>query len=249
MRQTRPMLDHVTIRVSDLAASGRFYRRVFELLGFPAEPSADEIFLEWNDFSIARATDERPLTRRLHAGFAAQSREQVDAWWQALTADGHPDDGAPGPRPEYAPDYYGAFLLDPDGNSVEAVHNAPLPPEGVVLDHLWLRVRSLDATRAFYEAVAPLAGFEVRQLPGRVQVRDAVSSFSLLEGEPTEHVHLALAAADRATVEAFHRAGVEAGHRSNGEPGERPEYHPGYIGAYLLDPDGNNVEAVFHDRR
>ena len=49
-------------------------------------------------------------------------------------------------------------------------------------------------------------------------------------------------------VEAFHRAGVEAGYVSNGEPGERPEYHPGYIGAFLLDPDGQNIEAVFHDR-
>ena len=243
------MLDHVTIRASDLDVSAGFYRRVFELLGFPAQPSEDEIFAEWNDFSIARASDERPVTRRLHVGFAAGSRSVVDNWWQGLTADGHPDDGMPGPRPAYGPDYYGAFVLDPDGNSVEAVHNPPLPPEGVVIDHLWLRVRSLADARAFYEAVAPFVGFEVRPLPGRVQVRDAVSSFSLLEGEPTEDVHLAFAAADRETVEAFHRAGIRAGYRSDGEPGERPEYHEGYIGGYLLDPDGNNVEAVFHDRR
>ncbi len=49
-------------------------------------------------------------------------------------------------------------------------------------------------------------------------------------------------------VAEFHRAGIEAGYVSNGEPGERPEYHPGYIGAFLLDPDGHNIEAVFHDR-
>ena len=51
-----------------------------------------------------------------------------------------------------------------------------------------------------------------------------------------------------ATVDAFHEAGVAAGYRSDGAPGERPEYHSGYYGAFLLDPDGNNVEAVFHDR-
>jgi hypothetical protein len=49
-------------------------------------------------------------------------------------------------------------------------------------------------------------------------------------------------------VDLFHRAGVRAGYASNGGPGERPEYHPGYYGAFLLDPDGNNIEAVFHDR-
>jgi predicted lactoylglutathione lyase len=74
------------------------------------------------------------------------------------------------------------------------------------------------------------------------------ASFSVVAGEPTENVHLAFGAPDRATVEAFHRAGTEAGFASLGAPGERPQYHPGYYGAYLADPDGNNVEAVFHDR-
>ena len=72
------------------------------------------------------------------------------------------------------------------------------------------------------------------------------ATFSVLEGEPTEHVHLAFSAPDRETVDRFHEAGIEAGYESNGEPGERPEYHAGYYGAYLFDPDGHNVEAVFH---
>ena len=92
------------------------------------------------------------------------------------------------------------------------------------------------------------AWLEVRPLHDRVQIRGAQSSFSVLEGTPTEHVHLAFPAADRATVEAFHRAALAAGYRDNGAPGERPEYHRGYFGAFVLDPDGNNVEAVFHDR-
>ena len=63
------------------------------------------------------------MTRGLHIGFRARDRAQVDAFWQAGIDAGHADDGAPGPRTQYGPDYYGASLLDPDGNSVEAVHD------------------------------------------------------------------------------------------------------------------------------
>jgi catechol 2,3-dioxygenase-like lactoylglutathione lyase family enzyme len=247
-RRCSGVFDHVTIRVSDLAESGRFYRRVFELLDYPDEPYADERFHEWNDFSIARADGDKPVTRRLHAAFAARDREQVDAWWRALVDTGYPDDGPPGPRPQYGADYYGAFVLDPDGNSVEAVHDGPPRDDGGVIDHLWLRVRDVEASRRFYETIAPTAGFEVRRLPDRVQVRGAREAFSLLAGDPTENVHLAFPATDRATVEAFHRYALDAGYSNNGPPGERPQYHPGYYGAYVLDPDGHNVEVVFHDR-
>lgn len=240
------MIDHVTIRVPELDEGRRFYALALELVDFPGAPTTGDGFVEWNDFSIAAASDERPPTRRLHVGFRAASREQVDAWWEGMTAAGAPDDGPPGPRPQYSSDYYGAFVLDPAGNSVEAVHGGRSHPG--VIDHLWLRVRSLaDATR-FYETVAPTVDHEVRRFSGRTQLRGSGASFSLVEGEPTENVHLAFAAPDRETVETFHAAGVGAGYRSVGEPGERPQYHAGYYGAYLADPDGNNVEAVFHDR-
>ena len=69
------------------------------------------------------------------------------------------------------------------------------------------------------------------------------------DGRPvTRDVHVAFAARSRTEVDAFHAAGLTAGATDNGAPGERPQYHPGYYGAFLLDPDGNNVEAVFHDR-
>ena len=70
----------------------------------------------------------------------------------------------------------------------------------------------------------------------------------LHEGEPTRPIHIALAAPDQATVDRFHEAALGGGGRDNGGPGERPHYHPGYYAAYVLDPDGNNVEAVFHGR-
>jgi catechol 2,3-dioxygenase-like lactoylglutathione lyase family enzyme len=67
-------------------------------------------------------------------------------------------------------------------------------------------------------------------------------------GPPTEAVHVAFPARDNETVDAFHRAATEAGFRDNGAPGERAIYHPGYYGAYVLDPDGNNIEVVNHNR-
>ena len=78
---------------------------------------------------------------------------------------------------------------------------------------------------------------------------DGAGSFTFIRGdEPTEHGHLAFGVDDQETVAAFHRLATEAGYPDNGAPGERPQYHPGYYGAFVFDPHGNNVEAVFHDR-
>src|SRR3954467_687743 len=107
------MFDHVTIRVSDLDASRRFYELALGTLGF-ADMHVDESFTEWNDFSISQAGDDKPLTRNLHVAFYSSSPDQVEEWWRVLTAAGYDDDGPPGLRPIYAPDYYGAFVLDPD---------------------------------------------------------------------------------------------------------------------------------------
>jgi catechol 2,3-dioxygenase-like lactoylglutathione lyase family enzyme len=243
------VFDHVTIRVSDLNAGRAFYGLALETLGF-ADPTSDGHFFEWHDFSISQGRDERPLTRNLHVAFVAQSRAAVDAWWKTMTGAGYRDDGSPGPRPQYSPSYYGAFVRDPDGNSVEAVHHAELREGEERIDHLWIRVSDLGASRGFYEAVAPAVGVRVHDgSENRFHVAGGGRSFALVREDPvTENVHLAFHAPDRATVEAFHRAGLEAGAPDNGAPGERPEYHPGYFGAFVLDPDGNNVEAVFHDR-
>jgi catechol 2,3-dioxygenase-like lactoylglutathione lyase family enzyme len=233
------VFDHVTLRVSDLEASRRFYELALAQLGY-GEPYRGPEFLEWEDLSISTASDDRPVTRNLHVALVAASREAVDAWWRAMTAAGHPDDGAPGPRPQYSPGYYGAFVRDPDGNSVEAVHHGE-PREGENrLDHLWIRVRDLVESRFFYETVAPTVGLQVRDgAPNRFHVTNGRRSFALVREDPvTENVHLAFPATDRAAVEEFHRAALEAGFRDNGAPGERPEYHAGYVGAYVLDPDG-----------
>ncbi len=242
------MLDHVTIRVADRAASRRFFTTV---LGTPTY--SGEWFDEWDDFSVAEADGEHPLTRHLHVAFAAKSRDDVDAFWQRGVAAGYRSDGEPGPRPRYTPDYYGGFLLDPDGNSVEAVHRPGRTETGPPIDHLWLGVADLAASRRFYETIAPVLGLRVGEgsLPGYVFVtRDGRHLALIVDGRPpTENLHLAFPAAADETVAEFHRVAMAAGYRDNGEPGERPQYHPGYVGAFVLDPDGNNVETVNHNSR
>jgi catechol 2,3-dioxygenase-like lactoylglutathione lyase family enzyme len=241
------VFDHVTIRVSDRGESERFYETVLGTLGISKTYSAEDL-AEWDDFSLAQTSEDKPVTKRLHIGFAAPSREHVDAFWSAGTEAGFTSDGDPGPRPQYRTDYYGAFLLDPDGNSMEAVHHGAIREPGTI-DHLWIRVANVAAARRFYETVAPCCGFRLDSaVPEHVRFVGAGGSFSMRQGWPSENVHLAFPAADNAAVDAFHRAAVEAGYRDNGAPGERPEYHPGYYGAYVLDPDGNNIEAVNHNR-
>lgn len=128
------MIDHVTIRVADLDLAHDFYERALRLLDRPQTGEADRGF-EWNDFSIVAATTERSPTRRLHIGFGARDRDQVDDWWQAMRDAGDPDLGGPGPRPYYTPTYYGAFVADPAGNSIEALHHDHLRTDGCTIDH------------------------------------------------------------------------------------------------------------------
>ena len=112
---------------------------------------------------------------------------------------------------------------------------------GRLIDHIHLRARDLEATKRFYRSV-----LGVLDVPFNEDERHLDCDELWIDaGEPATHLHLAFQAGDRETVERFHRAGLAAGGRDNGGPGERP-YHPGYYGAFLWDPDGNNIEAVFH---
>ena len=239
------MFDHVTIRVSDRKASERFYDTVLGVLGIEAEYS-DDLFTEWDDFSVTEASEWTPVTRGLHIGFGTSSRARVDEFWQVGIEAGYESDGEPGSRPEYSADYYGGFLLDPDGNSVEAVHHEEVR-HGI--DHLWIRVRSVEASKRFYEAIAPHAGFRLnRDTPERASFDGDPGTFSVLSGDHlTENLHMAFPASTNEAVDAFHSAAIEAGHTDNGTPGER-QYHRGYYSAYVLDPDRNNIEVVNHNR-
>jgi catechol 2,3-dioxygenase-like lactoylglutathione lyase family enzyme len=249
------VFDHVTVRVSDIETARGFYETGLAILGF-GEPQRGDRFFEWQDLSVAQAREDRPVTRHVHIGLAAPSREHVDEFWQTLTERGFRDDGPPGPREKYRPDYYGAFLLDPDGNSIEAVHRDDRRTDGGCIDHVWIRVRDVAASTRFYATIAPVLGLRstaeeatfayfVAQTRG-LALTAPDESWSVLR-PPAENAHLAFPAPDRATVDEFHRVALAAGYRDNRPPGER-RYHAGYYGAFVLDPDGNNVEAVFHDR-
>ncbi|WP_457323833.1 VOC family protein [Roseateles sp. P5_E11] len=120
---------------------------------------------------------------------------------------------------------------------------------GRLVDHIQLVVRDLAASQRFYEAV-----FKVLEIPiggtgdsffWADELFVSTADSKAAQGDLTGRVHLAFQARGKAAVDAFHKAALAAGGRDNGAPGERP-YHPGYYAAFVVDPDGNNIEAVFH---
>lgn len=120
---------------------------------------------------------------------------------------------------------------------------------GRLIDHIQLVVRDLPASRRFYDAV-----FEALGIPLGGETEDffwydelcvSTATSAAAQGELTGRVHLAFQAENREVVAAFHKAALAAGGKDLGAPGERP-YHPGYYAAFAADPDGNNVEAVYH---
>ena len=118
-----------------------------------------------------------------------------------------------------------------------------------MLDHVNLPVSDFERSKRFYEeALAPL-GYALlmeHDISGAGFGKSRIPFFWIKQGAPGAAVHVAFASPDRTTVDAFHEAAVAAGGRSNGRPGLRPEYHSSYYGAFVLDPDGNNIEAVCH---
>ena len=125
-----------------------------------------------------------------------------------------------------------------------------------MIDHTGFNVSDPQKSRRFYEgALAPLGYAQLLEVPkeftgGRVVVGYGVApkpDFWLAEGKPNEpRLHIAFTAKSREEVDAFYQAALAAGGRDNGPPGPRPQYHAGYYGAFVLDPDGHNIEAVFH---
>jgi len=125
-----------------------------------------------------------------------------------------------------------------------------------MIDHLGINVADFDASKAFYDkAMAPLGASLLHMVPSEYTGGAKVGGYGrdrpvfwlsdqAAEQKSTQHV--AFTARSRAEVDAFHAAALAAGGKDNGGPGLRPHYHPDYYGAYVFDPDGNNVEAVCH---
>lgn len=116
---------------------------------------------------------------------------------------------------------------------------------GRLIDHVHLRARNVANTRYFYEKTLAVLGIPITAKgDGWFQIDELFVDAADARTAPS-HVHLAFQAKDRATVDAFYQAALAAGGTDNGAPGER-HYHPGYYACFVLDPDGNNIEAVFH---
>ena len=115
-----------------------------------------------------------------------------------------------------------------------------------MIEHVSLRCRNVKRSRAFYERALKPLGYRATQVyPGAVGFKaDGHTSFWLTKGKVGTPTHIAFRARTRAAVEAFHRAALEAGGEDHGAPGPRPEYSPTYYAAFVLDPDGHNMEAV-----
>ena len=122
-----------------------------------------------------------------------------------------------------------------------------------MLDHVGIEVSDYDRSKAFYERALKPLELELLMEPvptaggfGRADERKPFFWVTARGRPPATSVHVAFAVPDRGTVDAFHAAALAAGGEDNGAPGLRPMYHPNYYGAFVLDPDGNNVEAVCH---
>ena len=140
------------------------------------------------------ASAEKPVARGLHIGFGA-SPPATSIGSGARGGAGYESDGEPGPRPIYIDDYYGGFLLDPDGNGIEAVHF-----EGSLtgaIDHLWIRVADVQASKRFYETIAPHARIALgTDTPERLVSTDPRLLLGALSDHVTENLHMAFPASE-----------------------------------------------------
>jgi catechol 2,3-dioxygenase-like lactoylglutathione lyase family enzyme len=242
------MFDHLTLRVADLAAASSALAAMLGELEIKQTTSTPG-FSVWGNFALTQTDEDHPIARRVHVAFIAPTRAHVDRFWRAGVDAGFVDDGPAGPRPNYAEDYYAAFLKDSAGNGFEAVHRVSERPNGNI-DHVAIRVDDVEASASFYSTIGAAAGLTIRrQTADRATFSVGASdgTFTVIAGEPTQNIHIAFSGPDD-DVRRFHADATAAGYRSNGEPGERPVYHAGYYAAYVLDPDGNNIEVVNHHR-
>lgn len=126
----------------------------------------------------------------------------------------------------------------------------------MLIDHISLAVSDIERSARFYDAALAPLGIEPVDTgsPGRTYARDGADDFGIQQVRPGTTIapppqsHVAFAACSRAAVDAFHAAALANGGRDDGPPGLRPQYHAGYYAAFVIDPDGHRIEAVFHDR-
>ena len=241
------VFDHVGIRVSDQAASEAAYDALFATLGVEKVHSDDEL-AEWdNDFDISPTDPEHPVTRNLHIAFWAPSEDEVQRFWDAGRAAGCATTARPGRGRSTGPTTTAGSCSIPTATASRR-YGGPAAPAREDRPPVDPRRRPAGHEALLLDDRAARRGSSWRRRARPRPVPLPRRHVLVRPGEPTIGLHLAFRRRDNATVDEFHRVAIDAGYLGNGEPGERPVYHPGYYGAFVLDPDGTNVEAVNHNR-
>src|SRR5712692_10704493 len=153
------MFDHLTLRVGDLATFDAAFTAMLAALEIEQTASTPSLSV-WGNFALTQSDDAHPIARRAHVAFIAPTPAHVDRFWQAGLDAGFADDGPAGPRPQYADDYYAAFLKDPAGNGFEAVHRNGQRPNGNI-DHIAIRVNDVEASASFYSTIGAAIGLTI----------------------------------------------------------------------------------------
>jgi catechol 2,3-dioxygenase-like lactoylglutathione lyase family enzyme len=185
------VFDHVTLRVPDLAVARSAFTAVLDELEVE-QTSSTPAFSVWGNFALTQTDEEHPIARGVHIAFIAPTPAHVDRFARAGISAGFADDGPAGPRPQFADDYYAAFLKDRAGNSFEAVHRDGERPAGNI-DHVAIRVSDIEASATFYSTIGNAAGLAIRQQTAdraAFSVGASDGSFLVIAGEPTRNVTL-----------------------------------------------------------
>ena len=263
------MFSHFSLGSNDLKRSEAFYSAVMPTVGQTQREAAQDDNLlafgppDWRHphLFIGRPFNDLPATwsNGFHIAFMASDRQAVGQFHATALAHGGYDDGAPGLRSIYAPDYFAAYVRDPDGNKLQAVfyeNGRKTGPTGDVISHITIGHAGLEPARAFYAAVldtlglvdipeegdATTAGFGYPGL--RTPIVYVQAPFDERPPSYGNGTHVAFKADSRDAVDRFHAAALAKGGMSEGEPGPRPHYSEHYYGAYVRDLVGNKLQAV-----
>ncbi len=260
------MFSHFTFGTDDVRRAKSFYEATLAPLGFSLQKDGRGYFAFGRGAEIypwlyvMRPFNRRPATwgNGAHLALLANDDAAVQAFHEAALANGGSDEGEPGLRDHYSADYYAAYVRDPDGNKLQAVHYRNGRSEAKTnqgVSHFTLGSNDLERSRVFYASVLRPLGLAPTEeedeeavafgVPGaEVPVFYAHLPFDGLPATWGNGTHVAFLAPNRAAVISFHAAALSAGGSDEGGPGPRPHYSPNYYGAYVRDPDGNKIQAV-----
>jgi catechol 2,3-dioxygenase-like lactoylglutathione lyase family enzyme len=260
------MFSHFVFGSNDPGRAETFYAAVLPLLGFARLGGDAEGFAYAHANGlprvvVARPADGRPVARAngYHVAFHAADEETVRRFHAAALAAGGSDEGGPGLRLVYAPDYYGAYVRDPDGNKLQAVTypgGRKAGPGGDVVSHITLGSNDLIRSGAFYEPLLKTLGF-VRLPAEETDAEDYAyghagcslpivfpqKTFDGRPATPGHGSHAVLLAPSRQAVAAFHREGLRLGGGDFAAPADCRDGGPPGYGAGIADPEGNAVFA------